>query len=440
MELKTPLIMLHLIGLALGVGAATLLDLVIIRFMVFGKISREHVRIVHTSAQVVAIGLTLLWASGLGFLLFYYLYAPANLTNEKIYAKMVIVLVLTINGYVIHRHILPLIKQNVGRPLFSGVSDKQRRVMLAAGAISATSWYVPLALGVLRELNFTSGVHILIFYVVLLMVTIAMAQVAGQVMATPALLRNIPGVNKLALVRSITESLSQATRPSREQWPAGASRVTVARRYLGLGGRFAERHIGPKHALPQAFADAVVLAVFDRAAVAANRRLSELSHAQANAMAGQSNTPERDYYDVALHGGHHAEHGDKHLELLVASWLRSSEHKKPRANKWTQLPAPGRPPAVAEHLNRPREIKRRKRPRGSVRTSSHRGPLTRVRISAACKQLVVVMRRLWRGATPFRKPAACYLVAETPVPARPLWAKIENNGAPLRRTSVSWSS
>ena len=439
MELKTPLIMLHLIGLALGVGAATLLDLVIIRFMVFGKISREHVRIVHTSAQVVAIGLTLLWASGLGFLLFYYLYAPANLTNEKIYAKMVIVLVLTINGYVIHRHILPLIKQNVGRPLFSGVSDKQRRVMLAAGAISATSWYVPLALGVLRELNFTSGVHILIFYVALLMVTIAMAQVAGQVMAKPALLRNIPGVNKLALVRSIAESLSQATSPSREQWPPGASRVTVARRYLGLGRRFAERHIARKHALPQAFADAVVLAAFDQAAVAANRRLSELSLAQANAMAGQSATRKHDYYDVALHGGHRAEHGDKHLELLVASWIRLSEHKLP-ANKWTQLPAPGRPSAVADHQNRPREIKRRKRPRGSVRASKHRGPLTRVRISAACKQLVVVMRRLWRGATPFRKHSCVTPVAEMPVPARLLWAKVENNGAPLRRTSVSWSS
>ncbi len=214
MELKTALIMVHLIGLALGVGAATLLDLLIMRFMVFGKISREHVGIVHISAQVVTVGLILLWASGIGFLAYYYFYNPTNLTNQKIYAKMAIVLALTINGHLIHHYVLPLIKQNVGRRLFNGITDRQRMVMLTAGVVSVTSWYIPLALGVLRELNFTSGMNILMVYVLLLMAGISMAQLAGYVTTKPTVLHRIPVVNRLALARLLARPVVRVNRPA----------------------------------------------------------------------------------------------------------------------------------------------------------------------------------------------------------------------------------
>jgi hypothetical protein len=102
MTLKTSLIILHLIGLAVGVGAATLLDLIIMRFMVLGRISREHVKVVHLAAQLVAAGLVLLWITGLSFLYHYYIYTPDSLANPKVHAKIAIVLILTLNGILVH--------------------------------------------------------------------------------------------------------------------------------------------------------------------------------------------------------------------------------------------------------------------------------------------------------------------------------------------------
>lgn len=183
MGLKTALIIAHLIGLAIGVGGATLLDLIIMRFMVRGRISREQASIVQLASTLVTAGLVLLWLSGLGFLVYYYAFTPESLANPKVHAKIAIVAALTLNGVLIHHYILPVIRKNVGRQLFDGVSVARKRGMLALGAVSATSWYVPLALGALRELNFAvPATQILAAYVCLLLTAILFAQIMGAML------------------------------------------------------------------------------------------------------------------------------------------------------------------------------------------------------------------------------------------------------------------
>jgi hypothetical protein len=183
MEMKTGLIIAHLVGLALGVGGATLMDLVMLRFMILGRITREHSDFVHFSSQLVAAGLVILWASGLAFLSYYSFHSPESLKNPKVYAKIAIVVVLTLNGFLIHKYVLPLIDRNVGKRLFDDVSRTQKMWMLTAGAISATSWYVPLALGALRELNFgTPASHILLGYAALVTAAILSAQAVGMLL------------------------------------------------------------------------------------------------------------------------------------------------------------------------------------------------------------------------------------------------------------------
>lgn len=184
MELKTGLTIAHLIGLALGVGGATLMDMIMIRFMVRGRISREHAEFVHFSSQLVAAGLVMLWASGISFLAYYSFYSQESLSNPKVYAKMVIVAILTLNGMLIHKYVLPMIDRNVGKRLFDDVSRQQKMWMLTAGAVSATSWYVPLALGALREFNFVMPAsHILLGYGALLLTAILSAQIIGMLLA-----------------------------------------------------------------------------------------------------------------------------------------------------------------------------------------------------------------------------------------------------------------
>ncbi|MBZ9789255.1 hypothetical protein K9B32_03810 [Rhizobium sp. 3T7] len=153
-SIKSALRIVHFIGLALGLGAATVLDLLVLRFLIRGKITQDHWNVFKFGSKVVNWGLILLWATGLGFLTYYGVFDPVKLGNEKVWAKMIIVLILTVNGGFIHSIILPRVKKQIGRSIMEGLPSSHRSVFIVTGAISAVSWYVPMMLGALPQLNF----------------------------------------------------------------------------------------------------------------------------------------------------------------------------------------------------------------------------------------------------------------------------------------------
>ncbi len=175
MAAKTALRFVHFIGLALGLGAATLLDLMLLRFFLCEPISSSNWKLVHFSANIVNVGLMLLWVTGVGFIVHYALFDPDKLLNQKIWAKLSIVFVLTVNGVFIHSVILPRIKTQVGRKLFDGLTQFRKSVFLISGGVSVTSWYVPVILGAFPQLNFNvPAVTILLTYGILLAIAVVL--------------------------------------------------------------------------------------------------------------------------------------------------------------------------------------------------------------------------------------------------------------------------
>jgi len=167
----------HLIGIILGLGAATVLDLIVVRFLLAGKVRSEHVVLIEFMTKIVTGGLVILWISGLSYLFHYVMFDPSKLANQKVWAKIAIVVVLTINGYFIHSSVVPLIKRQVGRALFAGLPRRECALMLAFGTISATSWYVPLILGAMPHFNFVVPASGLLgAYAILLLLAIASTQ------------------------------------------------------------------------------------------------------------------------------------------------------------------------------------------------------------------------------------------------------------------------
>jgi hypothetical protein len=152
--LKSGLRVVHFLGLALGLGTATFLDMMMVRFMVRGKIRRTHWLMLEFGSKMVTGGLVLLWLSGIGFLVWYGFFEPKNLGNPKIWAKVSIVAVLTINGQYLHGVVLPIFKGQVGRGLFEGVPTRERNMMVAGGVTSVLSWYFPVAIAASPWLNF----------------------------------------------------------------------------------------------------------------------------------------------------------------------------------------------------------------------------------------------------------------------------------------------
>lgn len=165
--------LIHFLGLAVGLGSATLLDFIILRFLVLRRISRENRDIVFFGSRFIGLGLAMLWLSGAGFLASYLLTDPGLLANPKIWAKLAIVVVLSVNGLVIHKAVLPIIDAQMAKPLFDGLTRRRRTTMLVSGGLSIVSWYVPVILGATPQLNFVvPAAMILAIYAVAVAATV----------------------------------------------------------------------------------------------------------------------------------------------------------------------------------------------------------------------------------------------------------------------------
>jgi hypothetical protein len=158
----TLLVAVHILGVCFGLGGATMLDFWILRWLRWGGLPGEIARIFNYVSKVCTVGLLLLWLSGLGFLALYAAESPEKLGNPKLWAKVTVVLVLTLNGLVIHHAVLPGVLRDVGRPMFQGLPGPRAGVFLVSGAVSGVSWYAAFALGVMRELNGTVAYGLLI--------------------------------------------------------------------------------------------------------------------------------------------------------------------------------------------------------------------------------------------------------------------------------------
>jgi hypothetical protein len=137
LHLKTFMMMTHLLGLTIGLGGATILDIILCRLALRGRAIQQTVaNLVHVISQLVAYALVAVWISGIGFLIQSWYETPELLANPKLVAEIAIVVVLTINGVVLHVRVLPLLYRNVGRRLFHDLRAKEQFLTIACAAIS----------------------------------------------------------------------------------------------------------------------------------------------------------------------------------------------------------------------------------------------------------------------------------------------------------------
>ncbi len=175
---KSSLRLVHFVGLAIGLGAATLLDLLILRFFATRRFTWDMLDILILSSKVVSFGLVLLWISGFGFLEYYYFVDPEKLYNPKIHAKLAIVVILTLNGFLLHRYVMPYIEDHAGGILIYDLPSGRRQLMMFTACVSVVSWYAPLVIANLPQLNFSVPVmDILGLYIVALLAAITVAQI-----------------------------------------------------------------------------------------------------------------------------------------------------------------------------------------------------------------------------------------------------------------------
>lgn len=140
------LLIVHLIGFALGAGAAFTTDAVFFRALLDPADGGWHPAVIATTSALIWLALALVTVSGVG------LFLPEGdrlLGSPKFLVKMQVVLVIVVNGVVFERHLKPYLAT-----LFLSSSNARgphwrrfRRFAASSGAVSAASWLSAIVLG-----------------------------------------------------------------------------------------------------------------------------------------------------------------------------------------------------------------------------------------------------------------------------------------------------
>ncbi len=158
----TILRLVHLVGLVMGLGGALLADYTIFSAGVIRPVSNYTIFQTRLLSHIVAIGLCILWISGLALIIVKLQVQPEFLQNPKVWAKICVVMILTINGILVHKLILPMMTNAIGRRLFDGVTTRQVACMTLLGSVSLVSWSLPFVLGKAAGLNFVTPMSVIL--------------------------------------------------------------------------------------------------------------------------------------------------------------------------------------------------------------------------------------------------------------------------------------
>ena len=175
----------HIIGVALGVGAASLGDFLFLKSLKRGELSQGDYNTLKSASQVVWIGLVILIFSGFGFLLQYRIEFPelGLLYNPKLWVKLFVVVVIFFNGLVMHWKNFKIFENNVDVPFAKSEIAKKSFLIFTTGAISITSWYSALVLGAWRGLDFNASFVIIAgAYLGAVLIVIVIANIFGKSM------------------------------------------------------------------------------------------------------------------------------------------------------------------------------------------------------------------------------------------------------------------
>jgi hypothetical protein len=166
---------IHLLGLAMGLGGTLVVDIMFTHFMRNYAISARESVIMHLISQMIIFGIFLLILSGVA------LYLPAAESfneNPRFIMKMIVVLIVIINGGVLNLYLTPKMKK------ISLVDEEKHRyetltrISFALGAISIVSWLAAFLLALLKDLFSMPLLYLLIGYLVLLLVAAGGSQMA----------------------------------------------------------------------------------------------------------------------------------------------------------------------------------------------------------------------------------------------------------------------
>lgn len=164
---------LHVLSMAIGLGGATVADILFFKFLKDYHISKKEEEVLHLLKSVILTIMAVIAVTGVAL----YLPEAGRFNDSPMFlVKMLATGVLIVNGVALHVFVAPyLIRLDLRRD--NSMGRGWHRLAFALGAISITSWYSVFLIAMLkRELPFTFP-QMLGIYLGLLITAIAGSQV-----------------------------------------------------------------------------------------------------------------------------------------------------------------------------------------------------------------------------------------------------------------------
>jgi hypothetical protein len=165
--IRMPATVVHVVAVVFGMGGALMSDVLFTFFSKDKKLNTTEISTLSILKDVVFYSLIIITLSGLViFLSDIHKYA----NSAKFLAKMSILFVLIINGYVLDKYIWPhLLNKN----FFTLKSERNiRRLAFVCGAVSVISWLSVCTIGVIDSLRMSYGLIIFLYMCVIIFGTI----------------------------------------------------------------------------------------------------------------------------------------------------------------------------------------------------------------------------------------------------------------------------
>ncbi|HEY4493243.1 MAG TPA: hypothetical protein VJB98_01345 [Candidatus Paceibacterota bacterium] len=164
-SLKVIFLIVHILGVVMGAGAAFVTDAVFMGALKKRMFSKSDVDYISLASHLVWIGVIVIIVSGIAL---FALDPVKYLSSSKFMTKMIVVLVLVLNGAFFHFHHLKRLRAVADEPLISQSPFwNGAGTLFASGAISMVSWVGAVVLGVLKSLPFSLPVLTTVYFIVL---------------------------------------------------------------------------------------------------------------------------------------------------------------------------------------------------------------------------------------------------------------------------------
>lgn len=166
--IRMGIVYLHLIACCVAIGLVLVSDLDMIKRLIAGD-PNDRLDPNHLSSlqRTVSRALVVLWLTGVALVTVDAMGKDWGiLANPKLQSKIAIVCLLTLNGFALHRYVMPMM-QKAGSLLRMSFSNRMLAVF--TGSVSGVSWFYAAMLGIGRPLNWKySLLEILAAYPVLI--------------------------------------------------------------------------------------------------------------------------------------------------------------------------------------------------------------------------------------------------------------------------------